>query len=161
MIEIIPDKSYWLLEILEYASENTEEGGVKGSLKMEKLNVLVRQKSIEMGYEKANWELMMKTFGPADPGGLSRMLQKYHLLDLVELERIRDETIIYKITQKGKKIKYGLDLFFSKISSNIPSIKEKIEKEALKENITKSGNELVETAEIQKLKQQEIRGKKI
>jgi hypothetical protein len=29
------------------------------------------------------------------------------------------------------------------------------------ENITKSGNQLVKTPEIQKLKQQEIRGKKI
>ena len=74
MIEIIPDKSYWLLGILEYASENTEEEGVKGSLKLEKLNVLVRQKMIKMGHEEDNWELMMKPFGPADPGGLSRML---------------------------------------------------------------------------------------
>jgi hypothetical protein len=161
MTEIIPDKSYWLLGILEYASENTEEGGVKGSLKMEKLNVLVRQKMIKMGHEEDNWELMMKHFGPTDPGGLSRMLQKYHLLDIAELEKIRDETIIYKITQKGKKIKYGLDLFFSKISRNTPSIKEKIEREVLEENITRSGNQLVKTPEIQKLKHQEIRGKKI
>lgn len=161
MTEIIPDKSYWLLGILEYASENTEEGGVKGSLKMEKLNVLVRQEMIKMGHEGDNWELMMKPFGPTDPGGLSRMLQKYHLLDIAELEKIRDETLIYKITQKGKKIKYGLDLFFSKISSNAPLIKERIEKEVLEENITKSGNQLVKTPEIQKLKQQEIRGKKI
>ena len=161
MTEIIPDKSYWLLGILEYASENTEEEGVKGSLKMEKLNVLVRQKMIEMGHEEDNWELIMKPFGPADPGGLSRMLQKYHLLDIAELEKIRDETLIYKITQKGKKIKYGLDLFFSKISSNAPLIKERIEKEVLEENITKSGNQLVKTPEIQKLKQQEIHGKKI
>lgn len=161
MIEIIPDKSYWLLGILEYASENTEEEGVKGSLKLEKLNVLVRQKMIKMGHEEDNWELMMKPFGPADPGGLSRMLQKYHLLDIAELEKIRDETLIYKITQKGKKIKYGLDLFYSKISSNVPLIKEKIEKDVLEENITKSGNQLVKTPEIQKLKQQEIHGKKI
>ena len=161
MTEIIPDKSYWLLGILEYASENTEEGGVKGSLKMEKLNFLVRQKMIKMGHEGNNWELVMKPFGPTDPGGLSRMLQKYHLLDIAELEKIRDETLIYKITQKGKKIKYGLDLFFSKISSNAPLIKEIIEKEVLEENITKSGNQLVKTPEIQKLKQQEIHGKKI
>ena len=67
MTTILPDKSYWLLELLEYASENTEEEGVKGSLKMEKLNVLVRQKMIEMGHEGDNWELMMKPFGPPTP----------------------------------------------------------------------------------------------
>lgn len=161
MTEIIPDKSYWILGILEYASENTEDGGVKGSLKMEKLNVLVRQKMIKMGHEVDNWELMMKPFGPADPGGLSRMLQKYHLLDIVKLEKIRDETLIYKITQKGKKIKCGLDSFYSRISNNVTLIKEKIEKDVLEENITKSGNQLVKTPEIQKLKQQEIHGKKI
>ncbi len=161
MTEIIPDKSYWLLEISEYATEHTEEGGVEGSLKMEKLNVLVRQKLIELGHVKTDWELMMKPFGPTDAGGLSRMLKKYHLLDIIELEKIRDEPILYKITQKGKKIKYGLDLFFSKISSNTYSIKERIEKDVLEENITKSGNQLAETPEIQKLKHQEIRGKKI
>ena len=80
---------------------------------------------------------------------------------IAELEKIRDETIIYKITQKGKEMQYGLDSFYSKISSNIPLIKKRIEKEVLEENITKSGNQLVKTPEIQKLKQQEIRGKKI
>ncbi|PKP60892.1 MAG: hypothetical protein CVT88_01685 [Candidatus Altiarchaeales archaeon HGW-Altiarchaeales-1] len=156
MKEKIPPKDYWMLSILDVAEKQTEEKGVKGKLKMEKTSVLVRQELTRLGYE--NWDLLRNFRGPTDPG-LSRLLQSFHDLSIVELEKIRDETITYKITKKGKNIYNSIDSFYNKINPNFKKIKEEING-MLQRNIKKSGNELLELEEIQDLKKK-LLGKKL
>lgn len=144
-----PPKDYWILDILDIASEETEEGGVKGRLKMDKLAVLVRENLDED--VKGEWSIISDFRGPRDPG-LTRLLQTYSDLDLTELEKMRDETILRKITKKGEKYFHSLDRFYQKISPRVAESKENIDKEVLEKDIDKTGEELVETDEIQELK---------
>ena len=155
--KITPQKDYWVLNILDVASKQTEERGVKGSLKMEKISVLVRENLEKFGYE--SWDLIRNFRGPTDPG-LSRLLQAYRDLDIVELERMRDGTLVYKIANKGKNFLKSLDSFFNRIDPNFEKTKKKINEKVLHNNIKKSGNELVNLKEIQELKKR-VLGKKL
>lgn len=144
-----PSKEYWILDILETASDNTEEGGVKGRLKMEKLSALVREDIDEKG--RPEWGMIADFRGPRDPG-LSRLLMSFDDLDLVELEQMRDETLLRRITAKGRSYFASLDRFFNKIDPDFEEEKERIESDVIDENVDKSGNELVELDEIKELK---------
>lgn len=144
-----PPKEYWALDILETASEETEEGGVKGRLKMQKLSVLVRENMDEE--ERPEWDMISDFRGPRDPG-LTRLLRSFDDLDMVELEEMRDETLLRRITEKGRGYFESLDRFFDKMNPDFKGEREEAEDEALAEHIDKSGNELVETEEVQDLK---------
>lgn len=144
-----PPKEYWALDILETASEETEEGGVKGRLKMQKLSALVRENMDEE--ERPEWDMISDFRGPRDPG-LTRLLRSFDDLDMVELEEMRDETLLRRITEKGRGYFESLDRFFDKMNPDFEEEREEVEDEALAEHIGKSGNELVETEEVQDLK---------
>jgi len=155
--KITPQKNYWILDILDVASKQTEDKGVRGSLKMEKISVLVRENLAQFDY--GNWDLVRNFRGPTDPG-LSRLLQAYHDLDIIKLERIRDGTLVHRITDKGRTFLKSLNSYFSKIDPNFEKAKKEINENILQHNIKKSGNELVGLKEIQDLKKK-ILGKKI
>lgn len=144
-----PPKEYWALHILETASEETEEGGVKGRLKMQKLSALVRENMDEE--ERPEWNMISDFRGPRDPG-LTRLLRSFDGLDIVELEEMRDETLLRRITEKGRGYFESLDRFFDKMNPDFEEEREEVEDEVLAEHIDKSGNELVETEEVQDLK---------
>lgn len=144
-----PSKEYWVLDILETASEDTEEGGVKGRLKMQKLSALVRENIDEE--DRPEWNMISDFRGPREPG-LSRLLMSFDDLDLVELEQMRDETMLRRITEKGRGYFESLDRYFDKMDPDFEEEKEAIENDVISENVDKSGNELVETDEIQDLK---------
>lgn len=151
----VPQKDYWVLNILDISSKQTREEGIRGFLKMEKLSVISREKLVKLGYE--GWGLIRNFRGPTDPG-LSRLLQTYHTLDIVELERLRGETILIKLKGKGKKYLNSLESFFSKLDPGFKSLKNNVNNK-LNKNINKSGNELSKLREIQKLKEKPLRKK--
>lgn len=144
-----PSKEYWVLDILETASQENDEGGVKGRLKMQKLNALV-QENIEEE-KKPSGKLISDFRGPRDKG-VTRLLKSFEDLDIVELKEARDGTLRRRITEKGKVYFESLDRFFSIIGPDFEEEKEKIEEEVIAKNIDKSGEELVETEEIQEMK---------
>lgn len=144
-----PSKEYWVLDIINTASDEGEDKGVKGKLKMEKLSTLVRENIDEQ--ERPEWSLISDFRGPRDPG-LSRLLASFDDLDIVELEEMRDQTLLRRITKKGKRYFKSMDRFHKKVNPDFEEKKERVEKNAIRENIDKSGNELVETEEIQELK---------
>lgn len=144
-----PSKEYWLLDILETASEESEDDGVKGRLKMQKLSVLV-QENIEED-KKPEGKMISDFRGPREKGA-TRLLKSFHDLDMVELEQMRDETLRRRITEKGREYFESMDQFFRKMNPGFEEEKEEIDEEVISENIDKSGEELVETEEIQDLK---------
>lgn len=155
---IHPTKNYWVLDILDVASKETDEEGIRGSLKMEKISALVRENIGKSGYGK--WNLVRNFRGPTDPG-LTRLLHTYKDLDLIELKRRKEDTLTHKITEKGKKIKNSFERFFRNVDEDFENTKEKVDREVLRKHIEKSGNELVKMEEIQELKKEEPLGKKL
>lgn len=142
-------KEYWVLNILESASEKTEEGGVKGRLKMQKLSVLVQEDLDDR--DNMEWNTISDFRGPRQKG-LSRLLMSLDELDMAELEQMRDETTLRRITKKGRDYFQSLDKFLNKMDPEFEEKRNSIEDDTISENIDKSGNELVEKEEIQDLK---------
>lgn len=148
-----PSREYWVLDILETATEESEDEGVKGRLKMEKLSVLIRENIEEEN--TSDWDLISDFRGPRDKG-LTRLLRSFDDLDIVELEQMRDDTLRRRITGKGREYFESMDRFFSKMNPEFEEEKEEIDEEVISENIDKSGEELVEMEEIQDLKDNEL-----
>ena len=157
-IRIFPDKIYWIFDIVEFAEQALPEESLIGKLKLEKLNVKVREELKEDSiYDQ--WSFVRNFRGPTDPG-LSRLLDKYQKLELFELEEIQNRTIKYKLTEKGRNFKQGYEKYFSKINPDFQCINNRVHTMLSKE-INKSGKELVETSdEIQEMKKKFL-GEKI
>lgn len=155
----LPDKTYWIFDIIDFAERELPEECLKGKLKLEKLNVKVREELRQDNLYTDQWTFVRNFRGPTDPG-LSRLLDKYQKLGLFELEEIRTKTVKYRLTNKGKKFKQGCEKYFSIINPNFHHINDKVHIMLSKE-INKSGKELVETSEeIQEMKKRLI-GEKI
>ncbi|WP_255335538.1 hypothetical protein [Methanosarcina sp. KYL-1] len=158
-LEPMPDKTFWLFDLVDFAENELHEKGVVGKLKFEKLNVKVREELRKEDLYIGQWDLAINFRGPVDPG-LSRLLDKYQKLELFELEEFQNKTLKYSLTEKGKKFKQGCEKYFSRINPNFHSALDRVHIMLSKE-INKSGKELVETSEdIQKMKK-EILGEKI
>ncbi|HII02002.1 TPA: hypothetical protein HA351_10270 [Methanosarcinaceae archaeon] len=158
-LEPMPDKTFWLFDIVDFAENELREEGVVGKLKLEKLNVKVREELRKDELYIGQWDLAINFRGPVDPG-LSRLLDKYQKLELFELEKFQNKSVKYSLTEKGKKFKQGCERYFSKINPNFHSSLDRVHIMLSKE-INKSGKELVETSEeIQEMKK-EILGEKI
>ncbi len=155
---VFPDKTYWIFDIVEFAEQVLPEESLIGKLKLEKLNVKVREELKEDDiYDQ--WTFVRNFRGPTDPG-LSRLLDKYQKLELFELEEIQNRTVKYKLTQKGRNFKQGCEKYFSKINPDFQCISNRVHTMLSKE-INKSGKELVETSEeIQEMKKKFL-GEKI
>jgi hypothetical protein len=155
----LPDKTYWIFDIIDFAERELPEESLIGKLKLEKLNVKVREELKQDNLYTDQWTLVRNFRGPTDPG-LSRLLDKYQKLELFELEEIMNKTVKYSLTNKGKKFKQGCEKYFSKINPNFQNINDKVHTMLSKE-INKSGKELVETSEeIQEMKKKFL-GEKI
>ncbi len=157
-IRLFQNRNYWVLEILDYSTKSIDDG-VSGKLKMEKLSVEVREELIKQGYENP-WRLIRNFRGPTEPG-LSRLMICFQKLGLIEIEQIKNQGVKYLITEKGIKVKNGLDKFFSKINPIEIQIKEIMEDRVLKKWINKTGNEIVESSEIIQDMKKENLGKRL
>ncbi len=157
--KLLPHKTFWLFDIIDFAETNTSEKGVAGALKFEKLNVKVREELRKNGSYIERWDLIRNFRGPTEPG-LSRMLDKYQKLDLIELQEIENRSIKHTLTEKGRKFKRGWEKYVSKINPIFQGLKENVNSMLLKE-IHKSGKELVDTSDEIKEMKKEILGKKI
>ncbi len=157
--ELLPHKTFWIFDIIDFAETNASEKGVIGALKLEKLNVKVREELRKNDFYIEGWDLIRNFRGPTYLG-LSRMLDKYQKLDLIELQDIENRTIKYTLTEKGRNFKHGLEKYTSKINPVFQELKESVNNMLLKE-IHKSGKELVETSDEIKEMKKEILGKKL
>jgi len=157
--KINPDKTFWIYEIIDIAESNTHEKGIIGALKFEKLNVKVREELRKNNISVTEWDLIRNFRGPTEPG-LSRMLDKYQKLDLIELQELENRTVKYIFTDKGRNFKRGWDKYIFKINPKFQELKFNI-KNMLINEIKKSGKELVETSDEIKVMKNEILGKKI
>lgn len=156
---VLPDKTYWIFDVVDFAEKVLPEESLIGKLKLEKLNVKVREELRQENLYTDQWTFVRNFRGPTDPG-LSRLLDKYQKLELFELEEIKNKTVRYKLTQKGKKFKQGYEKYFSIINPDFQSINYRVHTMLSKE-INKSGKELVETSEeIQDMKKR-LLGEKI
>jgi hypothetical protein len=156
---VLPDKTYWIFDIIDFAERELPEKSLIGKLKLEKLNVKVRGELRQDNLYTDQWALVRNFRGPTDPG-LSRLIDKYQKLELFELEEIMNKTVKYRLTNKGKRFKQGCEKYFSKINPNFQNINDKVHTMLSKE-INKSGKELVETSEeIQEMKKKFL-GEKI
>lgn len=156
---VLPDKTYWILDIVEFAERVLPEEGLVGKLKLEKLNVKVREELRQDNLYIDQWNFVRNFRGPTDPG-LSRLLDKYQKLELLELEEIKNKTVKYRLTQKGRNFKQGCEKYFSLINPDFRAINDQVHNMLSKE-INKSGKELVETSEeIQEMKKKPL-GEKI
>lgn len=156
---VIPDRNYWVLEILEYSHKYGIDSGVSGKLKMEKLSAEVREGLIEQGYEKP-WKLIRNFRGPTGPG-LSRLMLSFQILGLSELEYMKNQGIKYILTERGMKVKRGFDKFLYTINPDIFEVKNQIQENVLKKWINKTGNEIVESSETVKMMKKENLGKQL
>lgn len=149
--KVLPDRTYWIFDVVDFAESVLPEESLIGKLKLEKLNVKVREELRKDNLYTDQWVFVRNFRGPTDPG-LSRLLDKYQKLELFELEEIKNKTVKYKLTQKGKKFKQGYEKYFSIINPNFQCINDRVHTMLSKE-INKSGKELVETSEeIQEMK---------
>lgn len=156
--ELLPEKNFWLFDIVDFAESELPEKGIVGKLKLEKLNVKVREELRSENLYTDNWELTINFRGPTDPG-LSRLLDKYQKLELFELTKFKNKSVQYNLTQKGKKFKQGYDKYFSKVNPNFYNITNRVHMMLLKDG-TKSGKKLVETSEeIKEMKKEILREK--
>ena len=155
--EILTSLDFWTLELLNY-SEEIGISEIKGHLKLEKLltkvNLIIRRDQEE------GWELYRNFKRPTNPG-LSRLIQSYKDLGLIELKKLENKPgIIIKITEKGKRYLYGLKSFSNLIiNGNLNNIK-KIEYQ-IRPDINKSGEELLKDENISDLKKNHLIGEKI
>lgn len=152
-------KSFWQFEIIEFAEANTPEKGIVGVLKFEKLNVLVREELRKNEISTDNWDLIRNFRGPTEPG-LSRMLDKYQKLNLIELQKLENKTIKYILTERGRNFKHGWEKYLLKINPAFSETKENI-RCMLSNEIHKSGKRLVESSDEIKNMKKELLGKKI
>lgn len=156
--EFLPEKNFWLFDIVDFAECGLPERGIIGKLKLEKLNVKVREELRKEDLYTDNWELTINFRGPTDPG-LSRLLDKYQKLELFELKKIKNKSIQYNLTEKGKKFKQGYEKYFSKVNPNFNNVSDRVHAMLL-EDMTKSGKKIVETSEeIREMKKEILREK--
>ncbi|MDY9925431.1 hypothetical protein [Methanosarcina sp.] len=157
-LELLPEKNFWLFDIVDFAESGLPEKGIVGKLKLEKLNVKVREELRRENLYTGSWELMINFRGPTDPG-LSRLLDKYQKLELFELKKFKNKSVQYNLTEKGRKFKQGYEKYFSKVNPNFHNITNRVHTMLLKD-IVKSGRELVETSEeIKEMKKEILREK--
>lgn len=157
--ESLPEKNYWLFEIVDFAENKLPEKGIVGKLKLEKLNVKVREELRKENLYTDNWALTINFRGPTDPG-LSRLLDKYQKLELFELRKYNNKSIKYNLTEKGRKIKQGYEKYFLKVNPKFNNITNRVHT-MLSKDMEKSGKKLVETSEEIKEMKKEILHEKI
>ena len=113
---VFPDRTYWIFDVVEFAERVLPEESLIGKLKLEKLNVKVREELRQDNLYIDQWTFVRNFRGPNDPG-LSRLLDKYQKLELFELEEVKNKTVKYRLTQKGRSFKQGYEKYFSQNKS--------------------------------------------
>ena len=138
-------------------SLNDDPHGIEGTLKLEKVLVKTLLFYEEEGFIRP--ELLRNFRGPTNPG-LSRLIQSLSDLKIIELKKMKKDSIKYSIKEKGLKILEGLKIYHSAISNNFMVVDEKVTKK-VKGEIGKTGTMLVEDEKISDIKKNKIIGEKL